>query len=120
MSPNGGRKPEGRIKEMIEAQYAGVDDFKRQFRNAATGLFGSGWVWIVLDQDRIRIMTTGNADTPVGTDHVPLLTFDVWEHAYYLDYQNVRADYVDVFLDNLINWRFAAENIEAQPLSSAA
>jgi Fe-Mn family superoxide dismutase len=111
MSPNGGRKPEGRIKEMIEAQFGGIDDFKRKFREAALGLFGSGWVWVVLDQSRIRIMTTGNADTPVGTGLVPLLTLDVWEHAYYLDYQNVRAEYVDAFLDTLINWNFAAENL---------
>jgi Fe-Mn family superoxide dismutase len=114
MSPNGGRKPEGRIKEMIESQYEDFDDFKQQFRKAALGLFGSGWIWLVLDQGKVRIMTTGNADTPVGTNLVPLLTFDVWEHAYYLDYQNVRGKYVDAFLDNLVNWSFAADNVIEQ------
>ena len=120
MSPKGGRRPEGRIREMIDAQYDGIDDFKRQFRDAALGLFGSGWVWVVLDQGKIRIMTTGNADTPVGTGLVPLLTFDVWEHAYYLDYQNVRARYIEAYLDNLINWRFAADNLVEQSLPRVA
>jgi Fe-Mn family superoxide dismutase len=120
MSPNGGHKPEGRIKEMIETRYEDFDDFRRQFRKAALGLFGSGWVWVVLDQGKIRIMTTGNADTPVGTNLVPLLTLDVWEHAYYLDYQNVRARYVDAFVDNLINWSFAADNIVEQAVPKVA
>ena len=114
MSPNGGNKPEGRIMEMIDTQYEDFEDFRRQFRQAAVGLFGSGWVWLVLDQDRIRILTSGNADTPACTDLVPLLAFDVWEHAYYLDYQNVRADYVDAFLGKLINWNFAADNLVEQ------
>ena len=120
MSPNGGQKPEGKIKEMIEAQYADVDDFKRQFRDAALGLFDSGWVWVVLDQGRLRIMTTANADTPAGTGLIPLLTFDVWEHSYYLDYRNLRGKYVDAFLGNLINWSFAAETVEMQSLPKVA
>ena len=111
MSPNGGGKPDGRIKEMVESQFDSYDDFKARFRDAALGLFGSGWVWLVLDQGRLRIMSSSNAETPAATDLVPLLTIDVWEHAYYLDYQNARQKYVDVFINELINWRFAESNI---------
>jgi Fe-Mn family superoxide dismutase len=77
----------------------------------AMAQFGSGWAWLVLDGDKIRMVKTGNADTPMTTGMKPLLTIDVWEHAYYLDYQNQRAVYVDAVLDKLINWDFAAENL---------
>ena len=77
----------------------------------AMAQFGSGWAWLVLDGDKIRMVKTGNADTPMTTGLKPLLTIDVWEHAYYLDYQNQRAVYVDAVLDKLINWDFAAENL---------
>ena len=77
----------------------------------AMAQFGSGWAWLVLDGDKIKIVKTGNADTPMTTGIKPLLTIDVWEHAYYLDYQNQRAVYVDAVLDKLINWDFAAENL---------
>jgi len=77
----------------------------------AMAQFGSGWAWLVLDGDKIKMVKTGNADTPMTTGIKPLLTIDVWEHAYYLDYQNQRAVYVDAVLDKLINWDFAAENL---------
>jgi Fe-Mn family superoxide dismutase len=119
MSPNGG-KPDGRIKDAVEARFKDVTEFKRKFRDAATGLFGSGWVWLLLDRGQIRIVTTGNADTPAGTELTPLITLDVWEHAYYLDYQNERGRFIDAYLDNLINWNFAAANLEAAEARKAA
>lgn len=121
LSPNGG-KPDGRIKNLIAARYENFGDFKDEFRSAAIGLFGSGWVWLVLDKGEISILTSSNADSPVGTDLTPLLTLDVWEHAYYLDYQNERAGFVDAFLDNLVNWNFVAANLKskAKALGQAA
>ena len=120
MSPNGGGKPDGRVKELIEKDFGDVDAFKKQFREAALGLFGSGWVWLVDDHGKLKIITTGNADAPVGTDIRPLLVLDVWEHAYYLDYQNERARYVDAFLERLINWNFAAANLDTTEQTRAA
>lgn len=120
MTPDGGGKPDGRIKELVETHYGNLDAFKDEFRKAALGLFGSGWVWLVVDRGELRIITTGNADSPIGTRLVPLLVLDVWEHAYYLDYQNDRKRYVDAFLDKLINWKFAAENLEKIPQAKAA
>ena len=85
---------------------------KEDFRAAATSQFGSGWTWLVLDSGKLRIMSTTNADSPIGTDMTPLLTLDVWEHAYYLDYRNERARYVDAFLDRLIDRKFALDNVQ--------
>ena len=119
LSPKGG-KPDGKIKELVESGFGSVDDFKTKFAAAATGLFGSGWVWLLLDQGEVKITTGSNADTPVDTAAVPLLTLDVWEHAYYLDYQNERGKFVDAFLDRLINWNFAESNLESHPASKAA
>jgi Fe-Mn family superoxide dismutase len=120
MTPNGGGKPDGRLRDMLETHYGDLDAFKEEFRRAALGLFGSGWVWLVVDRGELRIITTGNADSPVGTRLVPLLVLDVWEHAYYLDYQNERRRYVDAFLDKLINWSFASENLEKKQEARAA
>ena len=111
MSPNGRNKPDGRIKQLITDEYGDFATFKKKFREAALGLFGSGWVWLVDDHGALRIITTGNADSPVSTDVKPLLVLDVWEHAYYLDYQNRRPDFLQSFLDNLVNWDFANENL---------
>ena len=111
MSPNGGSTPEGRIKELVEEKFGDVDTFRKRFKDAALSHFGSGWVWLVLDGPKLRILTTGNADSPVGTHMVPLMTLDVWEHAYYIDYRNERVRYVDAFLDKLVNWKFAAANL---------
>ncbi len=120
MSPNGGSIPEGRIKELVEESFGSLDAFRRQFRDAALSHFGSGWVWLVLDGAKLRILTTVNADSPIGTRMVPLLTLDVWEHAYYIDYRNERTRYVDAFLDKLINWKFAAENLRELEARKAA
>ena len=120
MSPTGGGRPDGRISELIEKQFGSFDAFAEKFRKTALGLFGSGWVWLVSDHGGLRIITTGNADSPVGTSMTPLLVLDVWEHAYYLDYQNERKRYVDAFLTGLINWNFAAANLEAAETAKAA
>lgn len=112
LSPSGQSDPDGRIRDLIEDEFGDIDKFKDEFRSAATSQFGSGWTWLVLDAGKLRIMSTTNADSPVGTHMTPLLTLDVWEHAYYLDYQNERARYVDAFLDTLIDWRFALDNVQ--------
>lgn len=96
--------------EIIDS-FGGIDGFKEQFKSAATSLFGSGYTWLVRDGDRLKIINTANADTPMVYNMKPLLNLDVWEHAYYLDYKNRRADFVDNFLDNLVNWDFVAENL---------
>ena len=120
MSPSGEVVPEGRIKEMIENDFGDLDGFKKQFKDASLSQFGSGWAWLVQDGDKLRILATGNADSPVATRVQPLLTLDVWEHAYYLDYQNERARYVDTFLDKLVNWKFAAANLLPETAERAA
>ena len=112
LSPTAQSEPVGRIRELIEDEFGGIEEFKKEFRAAATTQFGSGWTWLVLDSGKLRIMNTTNADSPIGTHMVPLLTLDVWEHAYYLDYRNERARYVDAFLDNLVDWRFALDNVQ--------
>ena len=120
MTPDGGEMPDGEIRRLIENQFGSFEKFRDEFRSAAIALFGSGWVWLVLDGDKLRILTTSNADSPVATDMLPLLVLDVWEHAYYLDYKNERKRYVENFLDKLINWKFAAANMEKARQSKAA
>lgn len=111
LSPKGG-KPAGAIRDLVEKQFNSIEDFKKAFHDAATGLFGSGWVWLVIENGELSIVTSVNAETPVGTDITPLLTLDVWEHAYYLDYRNRRTAFADAFLNNLVNWGFAEANLE--------
>lgn len=113
LRPKGGGKPTGALAELIEKSFGGFDPFKTEFAKAATSQFGSGWAWLVKDGDKLAVTKTSNADTPIIHGLKPLLTIDVWEHAYYLDYQNRRADYVTAVLDNLINWEFAAQNLAA-------
>ncbi|MDR3526755.1 MAG: superoxide dismutase [Rhizomicrobium sp.] len=113
MTPNGGGKPTGELAERIEQDFKGYDAFAEAFSAAAVGQFGSGWAWLVLDGDALKIVGTANADTPLVHGKVPLLTCDVWEHAYYLDYQNRRPDYVKTFLSNLVNWNFANANLKS-------
>ncbi|MGF1608121.1 MAG: superoxide dismutase [Kiloniellales bacterium] len=113
MTPNGGGAPEGELAERIDAAFGGLEGFKDRFKSAATGQFGSGWAWLVLDGDQLKVTATANADNPLTMDQVPLLTCDLWEHAYYLDYQHRRPDFLQAFLDNLVNWSFAAEALEA-------
>ena len=110
LRPNGGGEPPAALKQRIEAAFGGFDKFKQEFANAAVTQFGSGWAWLVRDGDALKIVKTGNADTPLVSGVTPLLTIDVWEHAYYLDYQNRRADYVNAVIDKLLNWEFALQN----------
>ena len=111
MREKGGGAPPAKLKEKIEASFDSLDACREELIKAATTQFGSGWAWLVQDRDKIKVMATGNADNPMTSGMKPLLTIDVWEHAYYLDYQNRRADYVKAVLDKLINWEFAAKNL---------
>jgi len=113
MSPNGGGVPSGALADAIDARFGDLDGFRKAFRQAALGQFGSGWTWLVRTAEGLDIVSTGNADSPSLNGLIPLLTLDVWEHAYYLDYQNKRDTYVDTFLEHLVNWEFAAQNFEA-------
>lgn len=110
LSPNGGGKPTGQIAEKIDADFGGYDAFKGELANAAATQFGSGWAWLVLDDGTLKVVKTANAQTPLTSGKYPLLTIDVWEHAYYLDYQNRRPDYVAAVIDKLLNWEFASQN----------
>lgn len=111
MKHGGGGEPSGKLAEMIKTSFGGHQEFHTQFSHAAASLFGSGWVWLVRDGDKLRIIKTSNAENPVPMGLKPLLTLDVWEHAYYLDYQNRRPDFIMAFLDYLVNWDFVAENL---------
>ena len=113
MSPDGGGKPSGALAAALDERFGNLDAFRSAFRSAALGQFGSGWAWLVKTPEGLDVVNTGNAELPFGDGIVPLLTLDVWEHAYYLDYQNGRAAYVDTFLDKLINYEFAAANFES-------
>lgn len=113
MKPNGGGAPTGAIAAKIDADFGGFDKFKEAFKTAATTQFGSGWAWLVLDGDKLKVEKTPNAELPLVKGQKAILTCDVWEHAYYLDFQNRRPDYVDVFLNNLVNWDFANKNLES-------
>jgi Fe-Mn family superoxide dismutase len=110
MKPNGGGEPPAALKKRIEAAFGSVEACKKELANAAVSQFGSGWAWLVLDGSVLKVVKTANADDPLTTNMKPLLTIDVWEHAYYLDCQNRRADYVNAVLDKLINWEFALQN----------
>ena len=113
MKPNGGGKPAGALAQRIEADFGSYEKFAEAFKQAATTQFGSGWAWLVEENGKLKITKTGNADLPMAHGQKALLTCDVWEHAYYLDYQNKRPDYVSVFLDKLVNWDFVAKNLAA-------
>ena len=103
MSPFGG-DPEGALLDKLTKQYGSYDKFKKQLKDAAVGQFGSGWAWVYEEDGAIKIMTTANGDTPIARGINPLLNIDVWEHAYYLDYQNRRAEHVENFIEHLANW----------------
>jgi superoxide dismutase, Fe-Mn family len=109
LTPNGGGAPTGALFDAINTAFGNLDTFNEQFKQAALTQFGSGWAWLVLDKGQLKITKTGNADTPMVHGQTALLTCDVWEHAYYIDYQNRRPDYVQTFLEKLINWAFVAE-----------
>ena len=111
MKPGGGGKPAGRLLDMIGKGFGNFDAFKKAFVAAAVAQFGSGWVWVIQDGETVKIVKTANADTPIAHGQAALLTCDVWEHAYYLDYQNRRKDFVEAFLDHLANWDFAVAQV---------
>ena len=111
MKPGGGGKPAGRLAEKIDKDFGGYDRFKEQLVTAATTQFGSGWAWLVSEGGVLKVIKTPNAENPIPKGQTALLTIDVWEHAYYLDYQNRRPDYVNALVDKLLNWDFASENL---------
>jgi superoxide dismutase, Fe-Mn family len=113
MSPNGGGTPSGDLAAKIDSDLGGYDKLKEAFKNAAATQFGSGWAWLVLENGTLKVTKTPNAENPLVHGQVPLLTLDVWEHAYYLDFQNRRPDFIQNFLDGLVNWDFAAKNLAA-------
>ena len=107
MKKNGGGRPGAKLMGKIEKAFGSFDKFIEEMKNAAVTQFGSGWAWLVLDGDTVKIMKTSNADNPLAHGQKALLTIDVWEHAYYLDFQNRRPDYVATFFEKLVNWEFA-------------
>jgi len=111
LRPNGGGEPPAALKRRMEESFGSVDACRKELAGAAVTQFASGWAWLVADGNKLKVVKTGNADTPLTQGVKPLLTIDVWGHAYYLDYQNRRADYVNAVLDKLVNWQFAADNL---------
>jgi len=111
MKPNGGGKPAGAIAAKIDADFGSYDAFVAEFKTAGATQFGSGWAWLVLDGGKLKVTKTPNADLPMAHGQTALLTMDVWEHAYYLDFQNRRPDYISTFLEHLVNWDFANANL---------
>jgi Fe-Mn family superoxide dismutase len=112
MKPGGGGAPSGEVAAAIDASFGSMDKFKEEFKTACVTQFGSGWGWLVADGGKLAVMKTPNAENPMAHGKTALLTCDVWEHAYYLDYQNRRPDFVQAFMDSLINWDFVAENLK--------
>jgi len=106
MVPGGGGTPSGNIADKLQTDFGGYEKFAEQLKKAALAQFGSGWAWLVLNAGKLEVVKTSNADTPIAHGLKPLMTVDVWEHAYYLDYQNRRGDYLNAFFNNLINWDF--------------
>ena len=113
MKPNGGGKATGDVAKKIEQDFGSFEKFVEEFKNAGTTQFGSGWAWLVLDGGKLKVTKTPNADLPMVHGQKALLTMDVWEHAYYLDFQNRRPDYIGTFLDKLVNWDFVNKNLQA-------
>jgi Fe-Mn family superoxide dismutase len=111
MKPSGGGQPTGAVAEKIDQAFGSYDKFKEQFKQAAVTQFGSGWAWLVADGGQVKITKTPNAVNPMAQGQKALLTVDVWEHAYYLDYQNRRPDFVETFLNSLVNWDFVNKNL---------
>ena len=111
MTPQGGGEPKGALKDALVATWGSVEAFVKTFSDAAAGNFGSGWTWLVKDADgKLSILNTSNADTPIRHGLTPLLTIDVWEHAYYIDYRNARPAFIKAFFEKLVNWAFVEEN----------
>ncbi len=113
LKPGGGGAPTGDLAAKISSAFGSFEQFVSEFKTAAATQFGSGWAWLVLEGDTLKVTKTGNAGNPMVQGQTPLLTLDVWEHAYYIDFQNRRPDYIQTFLDHLVNWDFAAERLAA-------
>jgi Fe-Mn family superoxide dismutase len=111
MSPTGGGEPTGELADKINSAFGSLDGFKEKFAEAGTTQFGSGWAWLIEGDSGLEVTKTANADLPLKHGQKALLTMDVWEHAYYIDFRNARPNYIKNFLDNLINWDFAAQNL---------
>jgi len=111
MRPNGGGEPEGALKNKIVESFGSFEKFRNEFSTKAATLFGSGWTWLAAEGGKLEILQTAGAGNPMTEGKTPLLTLDVWEHAYYLDYQNRRPDFIKAFFDSLVNWEFAAQNL---------
>jgi Fe-Mn family superoxide dismutase len=111
MAPGGGGAPSGAVADAIAEAFGSYDEFRTQFKTAATGQFGSGWAWLVLDGGKLKVVKTGNAECPITKGQKPILTIDVWEHAYYIDYRNARPKWIETFLTSLVNWDFANANL---------
>ena len=114
LKPKGGGEPPAAVKRLLESSFGSLEACKKELAAAAVGQFGSGWAWLVQDGGKLKVVKTGDADTPLTGGSKPLLTLDVWEHAYYLDYQNRRPDYVSAVLEKLVNWDFAADNLSGK------
>lgn len=111
IKPNGGGSPSGELADKINASFGSLDKFKEEFKNAGATQFGSGWAWLIKDGDTLKVTKTPNAENPLAHGQSALLTMDVWEHAYYLDYQNSRPNFMQNYVDHLINWDFVAQNL---------
>ncbi|MDY7229035.1 superoxide dismutase [Hyalangium rubrum] len=114
MKPNGGGRPTGELAEAIVRDFGSFERFREEFANAAATQFGSGWAWLVLEKGKLAVTKTGNADLPMKHGQKALLTLDVWEHAYYVDFRNARPKYIDTFLEKLVNWDFVAQNLKGR------
>lgn len=111
LKPSGGGKPSAPVEDLLKRDFGSVEQFKEQWHNVGVGQFGSGYVWLVLDGGKAKIVGSANAETPLTGSAVPLLTTDVWEHAYYIDYRNDRLGFLKIFTEKLVNWDFVAENL---------
>ncbi len=112
LKPNGGGEPSGDLADAIKRDFGSFDEFKKQFAATCGGQFGSGWGWLVADGGKLSVMSTANADLPLAHGKTALLTIDVWEHAYYIDYRNARPKFIETIMDSLVNWDFVAENLK--------
>lgn len=118
MKPGGGGEPSGDLAKRISADFGSFDAFAKKFSEVAAGRFASGWAWLVEDGGKLKCMDTMNADTPIAKGLKPLLTLDVWEHAYYLDHQNARPKFIETFMTKLVNWDYVAQNLAQDPTAA--
>src|SRR4051812_39819567 len=120
LRPGGGSEPPRAIGRLLEESFGGIPQFREKFAQAAVDCFGSGWAWLVARGNKLEILATSNANTPITMGATPLLTIDVWEHAYYVDYENRRPEFVNAVIDKLLNWEFAQQQLEKSDLRKAA